>query len=178
MSVVRYQFVAAAAFSSRLIEYFGAGGFSHVDAVLPDGRLLGARSDICGGQKYPGVWIRPQDYEKWPRRVVMELSCTDEQAKAWELFLRAQIGKPYDKMAIFGFLVGRAWREDDSWFCSELGTRALEVAKICPDPLTLTPNKVTPGTLACIVSALGGKISEAEAVTDLRRYTNRPGMKA
>lgn len=155
-SSVRLSFVAARAFSSRLIEWFGGGGFSHVDAMLPDGRLLGARSDVIGVIP-PGVQIRSADYEKWPKRLLLEIPCTVEQSKDFHGFLQGECGKPYDRLAIVGFAINRNWRDEDSWFCSELVTRALEVAGICPD-LRLTPNRITPGACALIACALGGRL--------------------
>ena len=59
---------------------------------MDDGRLLGARSD-------GGVLIRPPNYEKFARveRVVISVPYYRERAY-WD-FLKAQIGKPYDKLA-------------------------------------------------------------------------------
>jgi hypothetical protein len=51
--MIRLQFVLGTGLSSQAIAWFSAGHFSHVDAVLPDNRLLGARSDVVGG-KPPG----------------------------------------------------------------------------------------------------------------------------
>lgn len=155
MSYVELQFVAANGWASGAIEYFGAGGFSHVDNVVPKG-LLGARSDHAGGQP-PGVWVRPQWYAKWRRRVRIRLRCTEGQHQRWLAFLKGEIGKPYDRMAILAFAVGRDWRTSDAWICSELAAAALESAGIIPR-LILTPNKITPGALALAVSAAGGMI--------------------
>lgn len=32
----------------------------------------------------------------------------------------SQVGKPYDKTALFGLPFHRDWQENDAWFCSEL----------------------------------------------------------
>lgn len=153
MSYVELQFVAASGWASGAIEYFGAGGFSHVDNVVPKG-LLGARSDHAGGEP-PGVRVRPQWYAKWRRRARMRLQCTEAQRVRWLTFLHGEIGKPYDRMAILAFAMGRNWRTSDAWICSELAAAALEDARILPR-LILTPNKITPGALALAVSAAGG----------------------
>lgn len=152
--MIRLQFVLGHALSSRAIAWFSAGHFSHVDAILPDGSLLGSRSDrICGIE--PGVRIRPAFYEVWRSRVVIELPCGYDQERAYYGFLHRQIGKPYDHTAIWGFAAGRNWREDDSWFCSELQASALERA-VLREPLYLAANKITPVALALVVSAIGG----------------------
>jgi hypothetical protein len=154
MPELHLQFVAENAPSSRLIGWFSAGHLSHVDAVLPDGRLFGARSDRAGGQP-PGVWARPPGYLRFSRRVVASLPAREEAAGCWRQFLGAQLGKPYDWRAILGFLCNRDWRQDDSWICSELQARALEVAGLAPS-LYLAANKITPVALALAVSAIPG----------------------
>ncbi len=99
--MVRLQFVCGDDLSSDVIAWFSAGHFSHVDALLDDGRLLGARSDFVGG-KPAGVQIRPADYSKWSRRVIFTLPATPQQEAAYLNFLYGQIGKPYDKTANMG----------------------------------------------------------------------------
>lgn len=154
---IRLQFVLSHAVSSSLIAWFSAGHFSHVDAVLPkSGMLLGAQSRVIGS--YPaGVQIRHQNYAPWQRRVEFEVSCTATQSRRFYKFLREQVGKPYDHSAIWGFVTGRDWRQDDSWICSELQAAALEYAGVLPK-LYLAANKITPVALALAVSAAGGTV--------------------
>ena len=149
--MIRLQFVMGSGLSSALITWFSAGAFSHVDCVLPSGDLLGARSDQIGNVA-PGVQIRPPNYETWKRRVVMKLTVEPAKERKFLDFLHNQIGKPYDKTAILGFVAGRDWRAADSWFCSELQAAALEVATV--SPLLYSPtNKITPAALALVMSA-------------------------
>ena len=155
---IRLQFSRQADPISSLIAYYGASPFSHVDAVLPGGQLLGARSDSVGGQP-PGVRIRPPGYSKFATRVVFNLECTIEQEGAFYDFLRKQLGKPYDKSAILGFMTGRNWREDDAWICSELVSRAAEMATILPY-LYLAASKISPGGAILAFSAIGAKVIE------------------
>jgi uncharacterized protein YycO len=131
-------------------------GLSHVDCVLPDGRLLGSRSDRKGNVE-AGVQIRPPAYAKWRVREVIELRTTKRQEERLYKFLHKQIGKPYDRIGILGWVTGRSWRDDDSWYCSELQTAALEYARIIPK-LYVPTYKITPETLAIIMSAIGGKV--------------------
>jgi uncharacterized protein YycO len=152
--MIRFQFVLGRGLSSQAIAWYSSGHFSHVDALLPDGTLLGARSDTIG-RVPPGVQMRPAFYETWKERVVMCMDCTYEQETRFWDFLKSQIGKPYDMTAIWGFLAGRDWRDEDSWYCSELLTAAIEESGVCP--VLYTPrNKVTPAGLATVTSALGG----------------------
>lgn len=155
---IKLQFVCEAALSSQAIAWFSAGHFSHVDAVLPNGMLLGARSDSVGG-KPAGVQIRPPNYVKWQRRTVMVVPATSVQTKAFYDFLNAQVGKPYDDAAIWAFFFNRNWREADSWICSELVSAAGEACAVF-DKLYLAANKITPVSCALAYSAVGGMVEE------------------
>lgn len=148
------QFVRDPNLAATVIAWFSAGHLSHVDCLLDDGTLLGARNDSVGG-KPPGVQIRPPDYTKFTTKVVMTIEVTDAQREAFLNFLMAQVGKPYDTQAIWGFLFNRDWRQEDSWICSELQAAAAEYAKIVPQ-LYLAANKITPVSWALAASAIGG----------------------
>ena len=153
MPQVTAQFVLGYGLISSLISYRG-GRYSHVDLVLPDGRLLGARSDKIGFIP-PGVQIRPPVYDHWKICDRFSLDCTKQQADTFYDFGIDQIGKPYDKIGILGFIADRDWREEDAWFCSELLTAALELALSVNLPLGV--NKIDPTAAALIFSTLGAK---------------------
>ncbi len=135
-----------------MIEWFSQGIYSHVDTVLPDGRLLGARSDVVGGAP-AGVQIRKPDYATFIRKLIVPLPCEWPILDAFNNFIHAQIGKPYDSTAILAFAFGRDWQEEDSWFCSELVAAALSKAGYFIYPLAAPANKITPDSLllACSV---------------------------
>ena len=154
--MITLQFVCTTSLQSQAIAWFSAGHVSHVDAVV-DGQLLGARDNAVGG-KPPGVWIRPPDYEAFSNRVVMHVPCSQEQHDAFYTFLRAQIGKPYDQLAILAFAFNRDWRKPDSWICSELQSAAGEAAGILK-PLYLAAHKITPVACALAYSAVGGTVA-------------------
>jgi hypothetical protein len=156
---IRLQFVLGASLSSRLIAWYGQGygGYSHVDAVLPDGRLLGARSDAVGGV-YPGVRVRPAHYEKWVRRTVVELQVTEGRARAWVETLQRQVGCQYDKQAILGFILGRREHTKGHWICSALQTHALKRVHLLHQ-VPILDSQVTPDNLFTLVTAgLGGQV--------------------
>jgi hypothetical protein len=150
---VTLQFSRMNDLGSDFIRLYDHGSWSHVDNVLPDGSLLGARDDTCGG-KPEGVQIRPDGYLPFTATKRVVLMCTTTQSDVWLSFIQAQIGKPYDETAIAGFVLNRDWRRDDSWFCSELACAALETSKIFPFPLAAQANKVTPDDLFLVASAL------------------------
>lgn len=140
------QFVATPGISSRLIEWYGHGWCCHVDCVLEDGSLLGAHEQ-------GGVQIRPPDYERFLRRLRVELPAPEDMVDRFYEFVLAQVGKPYDNAAILGFAAGRDWRNPNQWICSELGAGGLEDCRFFPYPLATATNRITPPDLllACSV---------------------------
>lgn len=158
MTRIGLQFVLGSGWSSRLISWWGSGygGYSHVDAILADGSLLGARSDSVGGQP-PGVRIRPPAYEKWVRRCVVWMPASAQQASNWEKFLREQVGMGYDKSDILGLIIGKPLMSQGHWICSALQHEALHKIAIFPD-MPQTPQQVPPNMLLFGVLTAGGKI--------------------
>src|SRR6266566_1874008 len=69
--VIELQFVGGRGLLSRMIAWFSHGWYVHVDSILPDGRLLGARFD-------GGVLIRPEGYKKFFRILKVTLPCNDD----------------------------------------------------------------------------------------------------
>lgn len=114
------------------IKLFTWSEWTHVDFLLDDGRYLGAIP-------LKGVIIHtlPADRERF-----LEIDVTKRQHDKILEFAMAQLGKPYDYSAIFGFLLRRNWQEDDSWFCSELvATSFIAAGKRLFDE---TANKISP----------------------------------
>lgn len=120
---------------SRAIRWLTWSDFSHVDFRLPDGSLLGARLD-------GGVQIRKPDYAKFTAKAIYRADAPDTVLD----FARKQVGKPYDARGILNFGLHRNWKDDSSWFCSELVAAAFDQAGV---PLVMTPNagRVTPRDL-------------------------------
>ncbi|MDE2104468.1 MAG: hypothetical protein KGL39_44950 [Patescibacteria group bacterium] len=130
---------------SEAIKLFERGWCAHVDAVMPGGSFLGARLD-------GGVASRPADYIVPTREQYVHLAATPQQESDFYAFLNSQLGKPYDTTAIAAFAVERDWRTPDSWFCSELQARALEICGFFPKPLASPANEITPRDLLLCVS--------------------------
>jgi hypothetical protein len=144
---ITLQFARGGEAEARLIEWFGHGRWSHVDAVLPDGRLLGAR--LAGG-----VAIRPANYLPLGTETLrVQRPCSDAQEGHFYVAAEKQVGKPYDFSAIAGFAAGRDWRLPDHWICSELAAAMLEEARMLPK-LCAPDNKLTPDDLALVLSAV------------------------
>ena len=116
---ITWQLVRGLGWISRAIGRYGSGFYSHIDVVTPAGKLRGARSDVIQGIP-AGYEDRPQDYEKWAKRTRFTLEVPlGTWCKYWE-FSNLQLHKPYDSHGLFDtFVLGRDWRENDSWWCSE-----------------------------------------------------------
>lgn len=129
------------------------GLWSHVDAVLADGRLLGARDDVCAGVAR-GVQIRPAAYAPFTKTKLVRIPCPQAIADAYYAFLEQQLGKPYDELAIAAFVVDRDWRQANAWFCDELQAAAGEAAMLIAHKLAVPDNRLTPDGLYLVLSAL------------------------
>lgn len=151
---ITLQFVLGGGIASSTIAWFSQGHFSHVDAVMPDDSLLGARSDVIDGIP-SGVRVRPEKYESWKKVTRFTIPCKPNQYMLWWHFLNRQLKQPYDHLAILAFAVDRDWRDPNSWICSELQSAALEAAGIIPR-LYLAANKITPVMCAMVCSAIPG----------------------
>lgn len=156
--MIKLQFVCGSGLASRSIAWFSSGHLSHVDALMPDGDLVGARSD-------GGVMARPQNYQKVISRVVFELNTRSPKVdEKFYSFITAQIGKSYDHLAILAFIFNRSWRDTEAWICSEMIAAGLEHAGVIP-PLFLAANKISPVALALALSVLAPKITVVKTAT-------------
>jgi hypothetical protein len=120
---------------------------SHVEALMPDGTLLGAHID-------GGVMARPRDYDKgqFTRELFVDIDAAPDVCDRFQAFLRSQLRKPYDTTGILAFVAARDWQEKDSWFCSELQAAALVACGWFASPLATEFNHITPRDLLLIVS--------------------------
>lgn len=153
MNAIILQFVAGPGWESGAIEWFSQGVVSHVDCVLDNGNLLGARSDVVDGVP-AGVQIRPGSYVNGEQTVRAVLPAPSEMINRFYELCRAEVGKPYDSSGLIAnFVFGRNWREADSWWCSELQGAMLERCGWFSSPLATPTNKLTPAGLLLACSA-------------------------
>lgn len=120
---------------------------THVEAVMPDGRYLGAISD--------GVKDRLPSYDsgEFTRELFLQVKATAEQEDIFYAFLETQIGKPYDIWAIVAyFYPSRDWQNFEAWFCSELVGTALSECGILPKEMAVKFSRITPRDLLLLVS--------------------------
>lgn len=134
--MITLQFSAQNDIASWAIRRFTWSQYSHVDLVLPDGSLLGARTAA-------GVSIAPA--HPCHRAARFTVDAPDEVLA----IAKGQIGKPYDWSGIFGMISRSDWQQPDQWFCSELVAWAFQQAgmplinaqthRITPRDLLLSP---------------------------------------
>jgi len=144
------RFVEGGAWDSKVIQYSTRCRWSHVEALGPDG-TFGAM--LKGGVRWRKLY--DASYRGALHVEVQEIACSAfAEAEFWQ-FLQEQNGKPYDWRAILSFGLGeRDWREEDSWFCSELLCRALEVAGLLELPGDIPVSRITPRDLWILVAGL------------------------
>jgi len=147
--MIKLRFVTGNDFVSSVIRAAERDGWcSHVEAVLADGSLLGAHFN-------GGVAIRPAGYDKdtLKRELFVELPGSQFHVGMFYEFLHEQVGKPYDTTGVVGLAVGRDWREQDSWFCSELIAAALEECSYV-HRLSSVSNHISPRDLLLVLSGI------------------------
>lgn len=150
MPEVTLRFVCQTGFWARLIR-LAQYGFeeTHVDTVMPDGRLLGAHYD--GGVKI-NAW--GYDRGQFTREDFVSFYLSDKQAHNYYQFLEQQVGKPYDTRAIAAFVTGRDWQSPDAWYCAEVKAGGLVACSVFPAPLAVKVNHVSVRDLRLLISAL------------------------
>lgn len=128
---------------------FQTGGlYSHVEAVTPDGKYLGAH---CDG----GVLARERDYDagRFDRERFLELAASADMAAGFYHYLNAVVGEPYDFGAIAGFIGHLDVHQKRRTICSALQTLALRGCMYFPRPLSILAHRVSPRDLELMLSA-------------------------
>ena len=135
--MITVEFSDTGSIPGNAVKLFTWSWAPHVDFVLPDGSLLGARPS-CG----VAVVARA------PARRVERFEVDAPDAVLANA--RSQVGRPYDWAGVLGVALHRDWRATDSWFCSELIAwafaeagypilRSDTVDRITPRDLLLSP---------------------------------------
>ena len=155
MPQVVLQFCAFPTWTDDLIKHFTQGPVGHVDVVTKSGELLGAQFRSGLGGQPSGVYIRPQGYGEMKNRIQVSVEVSELGATRMWNFALAQVGKPYDVEAIFGFIVGRDWQDEGRWVCSEFGLAVMQKTGIFRNPPFVKHDLITPNALLYLVSTYG-----------------------
>jgi hypothetical protein len=149
MKVITWSLVRAKGLISRSIGWFGAGYYSHIDVVTPEGALRGARSDRWAGVD-PGYQDRPWAYAAptWQAWTLYSSEVSDEQYERYWDFSDAKLGAPYDERSLLAaFLFGHKHKLRDrrsKWvgWCSQevaLNGEHAGLWAIPPEVIDVTP---------------------------------------
>jgi hypothetical protein len=148
--VIKLRFVHCKDPISDLILVQTGGLYSHVEAVTPDGKYLGAHSD-------GGVLARPSDYDagKFDRQLFLDLPADNVMALKFYSYLNACLGEPYDFGAIAGFVAHFDIHQKHRVICSALQTLALRGCWFFATPLSQEAHEISPRDLLLILSGRG-----------------------
>lgn len=106
--------------ASIIIKLFTLSHWSHV-AILDDEGYIYDSTLISG--------VRRIHFDEW-REHYRELDFTifpvKDRKKVYE-FLISQVGKGYDALGIFSFIIRKNYEDKDKYFCSELVAKALGI---------------------------------------------------
>ncbi len=144
--------------AAPIIRRMSHSPFTHCDMMLEDGNMLGASDNfdapvIKGNPR--GVAVRPPDYQpfSYRRRVILKTERADDIRN----IALTQVGKDFDNSGLKDFIGSsfpgmRDWRLDNSWWCSELVTWAMEAGGFWQPRMLMWPkNRVTPTDLLLVL---------------------------
>ena len=138
---ITIRFVSSSGFIGWAIRRVTWGVVNHVELVL-DG-LYGSSRQVIGAFTKDGISIVP--YYKVSKEYICKIPCTAEQRGAIFDYAFSQVGKKYDFLDIFGFLVHRDWRKENRWTCGEFVAACFEKGGL---PLLHAPlktiNRISP----------------------------------
>lgn len=135
--------------SSAAIIWKTGGDYSHVEAVTPDGKYLGAFGLGYNGFE-PGVTERPIGYDsdKVVAQKFLLLNADDKMSAKFYHYLRACIGEQYDWGGISSTIVAHIdFHEKHHVICSALQALALRGCSYFPVPLPVLAHNISPRDL-------------------------------
>lgn len=145
--MIRLRFVHCPSVIGDAILAYTGGRYSHVEAITPDGKYLGAHAD-------GGVLAREPNYDKgqWSRQLIVELSASDEMTASFYHYLDAVIGEPYSFAAIAHMLTHADIMTHHRVICSALQTLALRACGWFPYQLAQPAHTISPSVLLLMVA--------------------------
>lgn len=136
------RFVHHRVIGSDLIDFQTLGMYSHVEALTPEGKYIGAHADV-------GVAALPMGYDtgKFDREKFMLLPADDVMSAKFYHYLNAVIGEPYDFGAIVTFVAHFDIHQKHRVICSALQTLAARWCNFLPVPLPVPAHEISPRDL-------------------------------
>lgn len=123
------------------------GLYSHVEAVTPDGKYLGAHAN-------GGVLARPSNYDAgtFNREKFVALPADDAMTAKFYHYLDEVVGEPYAFDAIAGFIMHLDVHVQHRVICSALQALAIRWCGFFA-PLSIPAHEISPRDLELILSA-------------------------
>jgi len=122
----------------KIIAAWTHGPFSHVELRFSDGMCFSS-SFRDKGVRFKNIDIKPERWE------ILQLNIRDEQEQLLREWASKHIGKKYDFLGIFGFVIGTRIQNKKKWYCSEVCAATL---KSCMPVYGYISHKVSPNKLA------------------------------
>lgn len=148
MNKITIQLSAKNNIASRLTRWITRGEFAHVDIILPS--ELNVPGFLIGAHLFGGIQktiFREKDFVKI-KRYEVEVS---NEVIDW---VKGQLGKKYDVIAILGFIFKIPAVENTSSICSEFVFDALEQSDCFNHEVKFHSSKISPRDLHLILQVL------------------------
>ena len=156
----RLRFVSTASnWLSMLIRFRTMADVSHVEAVLPDGTVIGAYFD--------GVKQMPGDYNGgYTSQRFVDILMPQESIDHWTNYLKSRVGREYDWDAIAGIALHLNLHKPRGLICSMLAALSLRESGVFRRPLSEPAHEITPRDLLLVLSAHpAAKVGQTESLT-------------
>lgn len=116
---MRFVLVRGTSCISKLIQWQTRSHWSHALLLFSDDTVIESREFIGVRRLHYLTWL--QENGKTPYEVFTVVATEDQEA-LMRAYAEAQVGKPYDYLAVVRFVTRRGYaaERDDKWFCSEL----------------------------------------------------------
>lgn len=149
--MVQIRNITESGITSELIRFWSRSKYSHSEVWCPKGSVGNTSDGWLGARFTGGVQVRPPDYCKPTLQETMTVHMTVEQEKLFWNFMKLQLGKGYDWLAIISFVIRFKMRLRNKWFCSELQQAGLEYSVVMPH---IEADLITPGMLGWFLRIL------------------------
>ena len=132
-------------FVSIIINWITRGKFSHVDIIFSDDPYF-----LYGAHLFGGIKRMPEKKQKFLRTKKYEIEISDKSIK----WIKNQVGRKYDVMAIFGFILKIPIKENSASICSAFVFDALEKSDFFDHEIDYRSSEISPRDLHLILQVL------------------------
>jgi len=142
---ITIQLSAKKNFVSWATNWITRGKFSHVDIILSDDPYF-----LYGAHLFGGIKRIPTSKPKFLRTKRYEIEISNHSIK----WIKAQVGRKYDVMAIAGFILRIPIKENSASICSAFVFDALEKSDCFDHEIDYRSTEISPRDLHLILQVL------------------------